>query len=234
MIQIAVVEDEEQYVNKLTEYIQKYQKERDKKIKLTVFRDGEDITENYKGGFDIILMDIQMRFMDGMTAAEKIRQLDQDVIIMFITNMIQYALRGYEVDAMDYVVKPVEYFSFSQKLDKAIGRLKFQNIEYLTVVIGDGMMKLKLSDIWYVESQGHNAIFCTNKGKYIVRAVLKELENNLTEKGFFRCSKGYLVNMNQVDGIAGMDCLVHGEKVPISRAKKKEFMDLLLQSVNTD
>ncbi len=55
--------------------------------------------------FDIILMDIQMQFMDGMTAAEKIRQMDQKVIIMFITNMIQYAVRGYEVDAMDYVVK---------------------------------------------------------------------------------------------------------------------------------
>ena len=71
-------------------------------------------------------MDIQMRFMDGMTAAEKIRTLDHEVIIMFITNMIQYAVRGYEVDAMDYVVKPVEYFAFSQKLDKAIGRMKRQ------------------------------------------------------------------------------------------------------------
>ena len=107
MIQIAIVEDEEIYVKQLTEYIRKYQTERGRSIKVTVFGDGEDITENYSGGFDIILMDIQMRFMDGMTAAEKIRQMDQKVIIMFITNMIQYAVRGYEVDAMDYVVKPV-------------------------------------------------------------------------------------------------------------------------------
>ena len=103
MIQIAIVEDEEIYVKQLTEYIRKYQTERGRSIKVTVFGDGEDITENYRGGFDIILMDIQMRFMDGMTAAEKIRQMDQKVIIMFITNMIQYAVRGYEVDAMDYV-----------------------------------------------------------------------------------------------------------------------------------
>ena len=99
MIQIAVVEDEEIYVKQLTEYIRKYQTERGRSIKVTVFGDGEDITENYSGGFDIILMDIQMQFMDGMTAAEKIRQMDQKVIIMFITNMIQYAVRGYEVDA---------------------------------------------------------------------------------------------------------------------------------------
>ena len=71
-----------------------------------------------------------MQFMDGMTAAEKIRQMDQKVIIMFITNMIQYAVRGYEVDAMDYVVKPVEYFSFSQKLDKAIGRIRSYDYDW--------------------------------------------------------------------------------------------------------
>lgn len=128
MIQIAIVEDEEIYVKQLTEYIRKYQTERGRSIKVTVFGDGEDITENYSGGFDIILMDIQMRFMDGMTAAEKIRQMDQKVIIMFITNMIQYAVRGYEVDAMDYVVKPVEYFSFHRnwikQLDVCALRLK--------------------------------------------------------------------------------------------------------------
>ena len=128
MIQIAIVEDEEIYVKQLTEYIRKYQTERGRSIKVTVFGDGEDITENYSGGFDIILMDIQMRFMDGMTAAEKIRQMDQKVIIMFITNMIQYAVRGYEVDAMDYVVKPVEYFLFHRnwikQLDVCALRLK--------------------------------------------------------------------------------------------------------------
>ena len=117
MIQIAIVEDEEIYVKQLTEYNPKIiKRKREESIKVTVFGDGEDITENYSGGFDIILMDIQMRFMDGMTAAEKIRQMDQKVIIMFITNMIQYAVRGYEVDAMDYVVKPVEYFSFSSEI----------------------------------------------------------------------------------------------------------------------
>ena len=156
MIQIAIVEDEEIYVKQLTEYIRKYQTERGRSIKVTVFGDGEDITENYSGGFDIILMDIQMRFMDGMTAAEKIRQMDQKVIIMFITNMIQYAVRGYEVDAMDYVVKPVEYFSFSQKLDKAVGRMRSEVKEFLTIPIGEGVVKIDIADIYFIEGQRHN------------------------------------------------------------------------------
>ena len=128
MIQIAIVEDEEIYVKQLTEYIRKYQTERGRSIKVTVFGDGEDITENYSGSFDIILMDIQMRFMDGMTAAEKIRQMDQKVIIMFITNMIQYAVRGYEVDAMDYVENQLSTFLFRRnwikQLDVCALRLK--------------------------------------------------------------------------------------------------------------
>ena len=180
MIQIAIVEDEEIYVKQLTEYIQKYQSEKGKAIKITLFGDGEDITENYSGGFDLILMDIQMKFMDGMTAAEKIRQQDQKVIIMFITNMIQYAVRGYEVDAMDYVVKPVEYFSFSQKLDKAIGRMRFETKEFLTITIGEGIIKTDIADICFIEGQGHQAVFHTLRGDYSSRITLKELEKKLT------------------------------------------------------
>ena len=128
MIRIAVVEDEELYAEQLQNYISKYAEERKKQIKVTWFQDGEDIVSGYKGEYDIILLDIQMRFMDGMTAAEKIRELDSEVVLMFITNMIQYAVRGYEVDAMDYVVKPVE----------------------------DGVKKLNVAEILYIESVGHN------------------------------------------------------------------------------
>ena len=232
MIQIAIVEDEEIYVKQLTEYIRKYQTERGKSIKVTIFGDGEDITENYSGSFDIILMDIQMRFMDGMTAAEKIRQIDQKVIIMFITNMIQYAVRGYEVDAMDYVVKPVEYFSFSQKLDKAIGRMRSEVKEFLTIPIGKGVVKIDIADIYFIEGQKHNVIYYTSRGDYSSRITMKELEEKLTPHNFFRCAKGYLVNMNHVEGFVGSDCVINNVHIPVSRAKKKEFMNLLLQNLN--
>ena len=226
--------DEEIYVKQLTEYIRKYQTERGRSIKGTVFGDGEDITENYSGGFDIILMDIQMQFMDGMTAAEKIRQMDQKVIIMFITNMIQYAVRGYEVDAMDYVVKPVEYFSFSQKLDKAIGRIRSEAKEFLMITIGEGIVKTDIADIYFIEGQRHNVIYYTSRGDYCSRITMKELEEKLAVHNFFRCAKGYLVNMNHVEGFVGSDCVIHNVHIPDSRTRKKEFMNLLLQNLNME
>ena len=94
MIRIAVVEDEEYYVNQLTGYLNEYQKTEKEELDITVYRDGDAVTAEYKSQFDIILMDIQMKFVDGMTAAEEIRKMDSEVVIIFITNMTQYAIRG--------------------------------------------------------------------------------------------------------------------------------------------
>lgn len=226
---IAVVEDEPLFAKQLEEYIRRYESERDKKINITFFFDGEDIVENYSGDYDVILMDIQMQFMDGMTAAQKIRGLDHEVIIMFITNRLDYAVRGYEVDAMDYVVKPVEYFAFSQKLDKAFDRMKKPDEVYVSVVTEDGVWKLKTSEIYYIESQGHYARYRTVRGDFVSRAALKSLEAELRGYGFFRCSKGFLVNMANVDGLSGGECIVCGEKIPVSRGVRKEFMELLMR-----
>ena len=118
MIRIAIVEDEESYVKELTGYLKEYQNTYKEELEITVYRDGDGITSNYRAQFDIILMDIQMKFMDGMSAAEEIRKQDSEVVIMFITNMTQYAIRGYEVDALDYILKPVSYFAFCQKLSR--------------------------------------------------------------------------------------------------------------------
>ena len=122
-MRLAIVEDEKNFANNILGYLQRFQKETGYQIETVWFQDGCDIAEEYKSDFDIILMDIQMRFMDGMTAARKIREADKGVIIIFITNMAQYAIQGYEVDALDYVLKPIAYFAFSQKLSRAIGRM---------------------------------------------------------------------------------------------------------------
>ena len=135
---------------------------------------------------------------------------------------------------MDYVVKPVEYFSFSQKLDKAVGRMRSEVKEFLTIPIGEGVVKIGIADIYFIEGQRHNVIYHTSRGDYCSRITMKELEEKLTVHNFFRCAKGYLVNMNHVEGFVGSDCVIHNVHIPVSRTRKKEFMNLLLQNLNME
>lgn len=104
--------------------MRQYEKENGEAFDITIYSDGDQIVNKYRSQYDIILMDVEMKFMDGMSAAEEIRKVDTEVVIIFITNMAQYAIRGYAVDALDYVLKPVSYFAFSQRLNRAIGRMK--------------------------------------------------------------------------------------------------------------
>ena len=163
MIRIAIVEDEESYISVLKEYLERYKKESGEQIEVTVYHDGDEIAAFYRAQFDIILMDIEMKFIDGMTAAEEIRKVDSSVSILFITNAPQYAIRGYEVGALDYILKPVSYFTFSQKLGRAVSKLKKRSRKWITIPVKGGVMRMELSDVYYVESEGHNLIYHTKK-----------------------------------------------------------------------
>lgn len=232
MVRIAVVEDEAACSEKICSYLRQYENEKNEHFEITAFTDGDEITENYKAEYDIILMDIQMRFMDGMSAAEAIREMDSEVVIIFITNMAQYAIRGYAVDALDYVLKPVSYFAFSQRLERAISRMEKRKGTYLAISLKGTMWKVDVSKVLYVESQGHNLLFHMAGDVCAGTGTMKEIEEKLAPHHFFRCNKGYLVNMEYVEGIQDGCAVVHGEKLLISRARKADFMEALTQYVS--
>ena len=227
MVNLAIVEDEDSYAEQLTEFINKFQEESGNTFRITRFRDGDEIVTGYRGNFDVILMDIEMKLMDGMSAAEEIRKMDRDVIIMFITNMTNYAIRGYQVDALDYVLKPVSYFAFSQKLDRAISRISKDKSNTITIEMSSTIKKLDVDSVFYIESEGHNLIFYTDKGEFQVRAKMSDYEDLLTPYNFFRSNKGYLVNLKYVDGVEDGACLIAGKSLVISRSRKSAFMNAL-------
>jgi DNA-binding LytR/AlgR family response regulator len=227
MIKIAIVEDESSYARQLVDFLEQYEKDHEEAIGLTVFSDGDEIVHRYKAQFDIILMDIEMKFVDGMSAAEEIRRMDSEVIIIFITNMAQYAIRGYAVDALDYVLKPVSYFAFSQRLSRAINRMKKRETKMISISIRGGTVRLDAANIYYIESQGHNLIFYTSTGSYEAVGTMRDAEEKLTDLNFFRGNKGYLINLSHVEGVKEGCAIVKGNSLLLSRARKKVFMEAL-------
>ncbi len=228
MICIAVVEDEQEYVEKITEYLKRYGKEEQEDLQITVYRDGDGITADYKAQFDIILMDIQMKFVDGMTAAEEIRKMDSSVSIIFITNAPQYAIRGYEVGALDYILKPVSYFTFTQKFGRAVAKLKKRSSrKRITVPVKGGVMRMELCDIYYIESEGHNLIYHTKDGTSVSSGTVKSVETAMGGMDFCRINKCYLVNLEHVDGVQDKYAIVHGDRLLVSRPRMKQFMQEL-------
>ena len=227
MIRIALVEDDEFYISQLQQYFRDYQMESGEIFDIKVYRDGDGITANYKAQYDIILMDVQMKFVDGITAAEEIRKMDSEVVIIFVTNTPQYAIRGYEVGALDYVVKPVSYFAFTQKLGRAILRLKKRRSNFVTVSIKDGVLRMDVSDIYYIESEGHNLIYHTKNGDYVSSGTMKSAEETFSNMNFSRGNKGYLINLEHVEGVRDKCAVVHGQELLLSRPRMKAFMQAL-------
>ena len=178
MIRIALVEDDAQYRQELLGYLKKYEQESKEKFQISVFTDGDEIAEEYKACYDIIFMDIEMTFMDGMTAAESIRKLDTEVVIIFITNMPQYAIKGYTVDALDYVLKPVSYYAFTQRLDRALARMKKRAKKYVVISNRGRLKKLDISEITYIEVQDHDLVYHTGEEDFMTKGSLSEVEKD--------------------------------------------------------
>ena len=231
MIRVAVVEDDAEVQGVLREYIRRYTRQYGTEFEVSVFADGVDILDNYRAVYDVIFLDVEMKHLDGMTTAERIRQMDAEVILIFITNMAQYAIRGYSVGALDYVLKPVPYFAFSQQLMKAVTRLEKRAKRYLTVPVEGGLRRLDTASIYYLESEGHRVHFYTEEGDFVAAGTLKAFEEKLAERPFARCNSGYLVNLAQVKGVQQGMVQVGPYELQVSRPRRKAFLAALADHI---
>lgn len=227
-IRIGIIEDDPASAQLIVDYLKRYQSEFNQEFTVSLFDDGETLVERYKPTYDILLMDIEMARMNGLQAAKKIRERDDSVVIVFITAAPQYAIGGYEVQALSYVLKPVPWFAFSQELKRSIDAVRRRNDDSMLVETGTNQMRVLLSDILYIESIRHTIIIHTFGGKLSTTGTLKDLESRLNEYNFFRSNSCYLVNLRHVTGVRDQDSVMsNGELLRISRPRKKAFMQAL-------
>lgn len=231
MIRVAIVEDDAMYMEQLKLFLKQHEESTGEAYQITCFSDGEDIVSGYKAQYDLILLDIEMRFLDGISTAEEIRRVDSAVVIMFITNMPQYAIKGYAVDALDYVLKPISYFAFTQRIERAISRMKRREERFITLPVRGGKQRLDVGKIRYIEAVDRTLEFHTNTEVISSRGSLATLEQELGTQ-FYRCNKCYLVNLKFVTGVQGEYALLSDTQLQISRAKKRGLLDALNNYLN--
>lgn len=231
MYHIAIVEDELIFSNQLQEYMKQYQEEHNVRFKISVFHDGAEIVQNYQAIYDIILLDISMPQMNGMDAAKIIREKDSDVSLMFITNMASYAIKGYEVGALDFVMKPINYYTFSMKLGRALKRTIQRARQDILLTLPDGVKKFHISDILYVEVQNRMLHYHTLEEEYVVRGTMQSVEELLAPYPFVKCNHWYIVNLMHVSEVHKSIVIVGGHELEISRRNRTAFLKALTEYI---
>ncbi|MCD7867569.1 MAG: LytTR family DNA-binding domain-containing protein [Clostridiales bacterium] len=224
MIRAAVVEDDEKYREQIHGFLKRYGESRNILMEITEYGDGAAIVKNYSPCQDVIFLDVEMPGMDGMKAAHRIREKDAQVVIVFVTGVARYAVKGYEVGALDFILKPLKYESFAQKMDRIVRTADRSSEKNIVISSGNDVYRIPVSHLVYVEVIRHQVIYHTEDQEIRVRSSLKEAEKLLLENGFEKCNSCYLVNLRHVRGIQDNSVLVGKERLQISRAKKKAFI----------
>lgn len=229
MLQIAIIEDEADLAQQTKVNAVRYLNEQGLEGNIAVFNDDMDIADNYKPIWDIVLLDIEMPLLDGMSAAQKIREQDATVVMIFITLMAKYAIKGYEVDALDFILKPITYAQLSMKLPRAIERASQRQKHHLFITVNGEKQRIESSAIYYIEVRGH-WLYLHNQ-TLEVSGSLQEIEDRLKDQQFSRCSNSYLVNLRHVDAVKKDSIVVGANTLPLSRGRRNTFLSGLANSV---
>lgn len=225
MFRIAVVEDQPQDAQLLLTALNRYAREKEVELSADWVNNAFEFLDAYQGQYDIVLFDICMPGLDGMSAARELRAQDENVVIAFLTSLAQFAMEGYEVEAADYILKPVTYALLELKLPRLLKRCVRRDNEILLQTSG-AAVQLRANELLYVEIFDHNICVQTIHGPLYAYGTLKELEA-LLPRGFFRISNQTIVNLQYVRVADSTSALVGERRFTVSRRRRKDFMTAL-------
>lgn len=225
MFQIGIVDDDDRSIEVVLRHLRRYQDEHGTEFTVRPFTDGRDLVRGYRSDLDLLFLDVEMPTVGGFEVAHRVRELDERVVIVFVTRMGQLAIRGYEVDALSYLVKPVAYSTFALALTRCLRRVRRSVDAHLMVPSARGTARVDTADVVYVASDKHRITVHAVDAQYTFTGTLKAVEARLGDAGFFRTSSSFLVNLRHVVAVHRSGCVVlGGHEVPVSRARRRDFL----------
>ncbi|PWJ71140.1 LytTR family two component transcriptional regulator [Ruminococcaceae bacterium R-25] len=224
-MRIAICDDEELYRVELKTILDKLLINVDYNI--DTFDDGNRLIESFKAQpYDILFLDIEMPAVDGITLAKSLRAISEKVFIVFLTSHVEYAIEGYEVNALRYLTKPVDI----EKLKEVIRYVQEKQGACRQLIIKEDGEELliNINDVIYLESMNQNVRIVTTQGEHVIRYNIGDFEEQLKNDGFFRSHRGYLISLAKVKKLSKNDVIMEGDVIlPVSRSNVKALKDAL-------
>ena len=211
MINIGICEDELHYRVNIKDMLGDILSTYSINYKIYEFSSGEELLSNYPKDLDILIMDIQMKIINGMDTARKIREFDQNLEIIFMTSFSEFMQEGYEVKAYRYILKPISERKISRNILPCINEIMKKKNNYLTINVKNYVDRIKIDSIVYIETDRPNILIYTNDNKYTTKMSISKIDKILREHGFFRCHNSYIVNLKLVESM-NSNTLKIGEK----------------------
>lgn len=226
MIRVLIVEDEAAEAERLLSYVRRYGEAHGKTFQITWLKSAMDMLSE-KAHYDLVLLDIDLPGINGMEAAQLMRLFDEVTPIVFVTNLAQYAVKGYEVGATGFIIKPVTWGNLSMSLDRALRSIRQNAGRSVMIPTEDGLRVVSLSKVIYVEVTGHRLTYHLESGERLeARGSLGQLEEELAGAPVVRVTKSCVANMDKISLVRGQGLqMSNGTVLRISRSRKREVLD---------
>jgi DNA-binding LytR/AlgR family response regulator len=225
-LNIAICEDEEEHKNILVELLKAYPFESE--YDLSTFQNGKDVIDLYEKGkrFDIIFLDMCLGSEDGIDVAGSIRKFDKKTRIVITTSLIEYAVKGYSVNANEFILKPLSYLKLAEVMKKIENDIKRERLNFLEIEIRNEKIILRTDDILYFESYGRKLKVATLERSYEYYHNISSLEKELDPIQFIFCHRSYVINLKNVKSvIKGSVIMKNGASIPVSAKRNQQVLD---------
>ena len=232
MFRIAICEDEKVILEYESSLVREWAKAHEVQVELDTYISAEQFLfeSEDKSPYDVLIFDIQMKGMNGMELAKKLRARGADSAIIFVTGIPDYAIEGYEVGAVRYILKPVKADVLNGLLDSIYAERQKKSEDYFVLGQGADLEKIPFEKIIYIEARGHYVYMKGTDFEREWKSAFSQVAGAFEKKSFFCLRRGLLVNLQHVSKITRTDCVLDdGEQFPVARGVYKDLNEAFIK-----